>query len=112
MPEPDSESVFDSLADRSRSLHGHKYVLPVAVWLLESEIQVISVREVMIGLGGRVDRIRVIEALTRLTSFGALRELPRQAPSAPRFFERVGGPYWEFMQDYATESGESRGDGG
>jgi hypothetical protein len=105
MPIPSgSPDPFDSLAARSRDLHGHRYVLPVATWVLRSESQVVGVREVMVGLGGRADRTRVIEALAKLAEFGALLELPREPRrNAPRFFERIESPYWGLARAYLAE---------
>jgi len=98
---PDS---FDALAARSRSLHGHRYVLPVAAWILLDKRQLVTAGEVMAGLGGRVDRPRVIEALAKLAELGALSELPRGSPrNAPRFFERVAHPYWNLVEAYLAE---------
>jgi hypothetical protein len=58
----------------------------------------------MVGLSGRADRTRVIEALTKLAEFGALRELPRESQiNAPRFFQRVESPYWDLVQAYVAE---------
>jgi hypothetical protein len=102
-------STFDDLAARSRALHGHRYVLPLAVWILETDVQVASVREAMVGMGGRADRVRLIEALLRLTEFGALNELPRGPQrNATRLFERNAHPYWDFVEAYGAGV-ESRG---
>jgi hypothetical protein len=58
----------------------------------------------MVGLGGRADRSRVIEALIKLAEFGALLELPREPRrNAPRFFERIESPYWGLARAYLAE---------
>lgn len=94
----------DSLTTWSRTLHGHRYVLPVADWIIRSGSEVISASEAMNGLGGRVDRTRVLEALTKLTEIKALREFPRPAqPNSPRTFERRQCPYWAFAERYIAE---------
>jgi hypothetical protein len=93
------------MASVSRSLHGHMYVLPVADWVLEANPGAITPKETMVGLGGRADRARVIEALARLTEIGALRELPRpEQKNAARCFERVEHPYWELVAAYGSLS--------
>jgi hypothetical protein len=94
---------FDSLASKSRSFHGHKYVLPVAAWILSDSGGVIGVSDAIVGLGGRADRPRVIEALEKLAGIGALVELPRvNQPNAARMFQRVDSPYWALV---AAETG-------
>jgi hypothetical protein len=95
---------FEALAARSRELHGHKYVLPVAAWVQRSEEEVVTVGEVLIGLHGRADRTRVIEALERLAMFGPLTELPRAGQlNAPRYFQRQTHPYWDLVEAYLVE---------
>jgi hypothetical protein len=107
MPVSSTDS-FESLAARSRNLHGHRYVLPVAGWMLESQSRVTGATEVMAGLGGRADRTRVIEALAKLAEFGAVVELPRESrKTAPRFFERIDSPYWHLVQAYLVEPVET-----
>lgn len=89
----------------SRSLHGHRYVLPVADWILRTGAELISASEAMDGLEMKADRTRVLEALARLTELKALRELPRAAdqPNSPRAFERLHSPYWAFAEAYIAE---------
>jgi hypothetical protein len=99
---------FDLLASRSRNFHGHKYVLPVAAWILDSGIEVISVSEAITGLGGRAERPRVIEALERLVGIDALVELPREdRPNAARMFQRAESPYWALVSAEAALSDDS-----
>jgi hypothetical protein len=98
---------LEFLAARSRELHGHKYVLPVAAWILQAGREVIGVRDVMIGLGGQVDRPRIIESLVKLAEFGALGELPRPSQrNSPRLFERVPSPYWTLVERYLAQARE------
>jgi hypothetical protein len=69
----------------------------VADWILRSEIRAVGAGEAMVGLGGRADRPRLIEALVKLAEIGALEELPRVGPpNSKRMFERVESPYWAF----------------
>lgn len=99
-----TDSGFAYLSLHSRKLHGHRYVLPVAVWIWTSGTQVIGASEAMRGLEGRIDRIRAIEALVRLSEFGALRELSRgDQHNAKRLFERRDDPYWNLIPAYAAE---------
>ena len=98
MPNP-ATSQFDFLAAKSRTLHGHMYVLPIAAWILKSGVQAVTPSEVMVGLGGRVDRPRIIEALVRLAQIGALAELPRAGSRDPRVFQRAKDPYWNLVEN-------------
>jgi hypothetical protein len=81
------------------------YVLPVAEWILRSGADAVGPSEAMVGLGGRADRPRIIEALVRLEKIGALRELPRTGRRAPRIFERVKNPYWSLVATHLADSG-------
>jgi hypothetical protein len=104
LPDPSKPDAFDTLAQRSRSLHGHMYVLPVAAWILQAEKQTVTAADAMAGLAGRADRIRVLEALKRLAGIEALRELPRlDRKNATRCFELLDSPYWELVEAYANE---------
>jgi hypothetical protein len=101
------ESGFDYLSLHSRRLHGHRYVLPVAVWIWTSQSQTVGASDAMVGLGGRLDRTRAIEALARLVEIGALRELPRAGQrNATRMFERVSDPYWNLVHAYAEAAAD------
>lgn len=103
MSEPAKLDAFDTLAKRSRSLHGHMYVLPVAAWILGAEKEVVTAAEAMAGLAGRADRIRVLEALKRLVEIEALGELPRlDRKNATRCFEPLNSPYWDLVKAYAN----------
>jgi hypothetical protein len=100
---------FKEAALRSRSLHGHMYVLPVALWILRSESKLVSPADAMVGLEGRADRHRVIEALVRLCAIGALEELPRaDHKNAAREFQRVEDPYWFLVEGCAAELAASQ----
>jgi len=80
--------------------------MPVAAWIDENGVKVVTVSEAMLGLGGRAERPRVIEALVRLAEIGALLELPRDSqPNSARMFQRVEGPYWKLL------AAETRGAG-
>ena len=95
-----ASSEFDYLIEKSRTVHGHRYILPVAVWIFESGKTDVTAADAMVGLGGRADRPRIIESLARLTAIGALRELPRVGQrNAPRYFERVEDPYWAYIEE-------------
>ena len=95
---------LNTLSTRSRYLHGHKYVLPVAAWIRQSGQTTVTVGEVMVGLGGHIDRPRVIEALAKLAAFDALTELPRGPQrNAPRYFERRPNRYWDLVEVYVAE---------
>jgi len=97
-------SDFDSLASKSRSLHGHMYVLPVAAWMLRSGVEVVEVSDAMKGLHGRADRPRIIEALEKLDEIGAVRELERGGQrNSPRIFSKTPNPYWNFVSAYLAD---------
>lgn len=89
------EDRFSRLSSYSAKLHGHKYVLPVAVWLLESDEKgAISQPEIRVGLV-HAESVRIFEALGRLVDIGALAELPKV--SGRRYFEQTTSPYWAFV---------------
>lgn len=91
---------FNRLSAYSATLHGHKYVLPVAVWLLErNEKGPVSQPEIRVGLV-HAESVRIFEALERLADIGALTELPKV--SGRRFFEQTPSPYWTFAQAAAA----------
>jgi hypothetical protein len=98
---PDSD-LFDAQVALSRTMHGHKYVFPVAAWIATSAPSVVSASDAMIGLGGRADRSRVLEALERLTELGAMSELPRPGQvNAARSFQPVReDPYWSLVESH------------
>jgi hypothetical protein len=105
LPAAIDDDYFTALTVASRDLHGHMFVLPVAVWMAEEDRSVASVSEVLRGLGGRLDRHRIIEAFARLDSIGAIEEMPRLGPrNSPRTFVRIADSrYWQFALDYARE---------
>lgn len=79
------------------------YVLPVAVWILRSTADAVSPSEAMVGLAGRADRPRIIEALVRLEEIGAVKELPRTGQRTRRVFERVENPYWSLVATHVAD---------
>lgn len=91
---------FDARVTLSRSLHGHKYVLPVAAWIAESGAALVTASDVMAGLHGRADRLRVLEALKRLVDIGAMIEMPHPGGNAARYFQRVDDPYWLLVESH------------
>jgi hypothetical protein len=99
------DQEFVALTAASRDLHGHMSVLPVAVLILREGTSVVGASEALRGLGGRLDRPRIIEALKRLEAIGAMRELPRLGPrNSPRAFERLpDSPYWAFAAAFAED---------
>jgi len=102
-------SDFDSQVSLSRSLHGHKYVLPVAVWIVKSRASTVTASEAMVGLEGRADRPRILEALERLAAIGAMAEMSRpDQKNAPRFFQRLDDPYWSLVESHLDRLTEAR----
>ncbi len=101
MPPASDPDFFAAQVALSRTLHGHKYVFPVAVWIVSSGVSVVSASEAMVGLGGHADRPRVLEALERLTELGAMIEMPRPAQvNAARSFQRAADPYWPLVESH------------
>lgn len=93
-----SPKSVEELNGFSRDLHGHRYVFPVAAWILKREMHLVSTRDAMEALGGRADRARALEALERLSRLGALTEMPRDSRiNSPREFERRVDPYWDYV---------------
>ena len=61
--------------------------------------EVVTASHVMVGLEGRADRPRILEALERLVDIGAMAELPRPGQrNAARYFERAEDPYWALVE--------------
>ena len=94
--------VLRQLTLKSRALHGHRYVLPVALVLGGGPSRAVSASDVLDHLPGRVDRPRVLEALQRLVELEAMDELPRDdRPNATRYFTRRDeSPYWAFIDAF------------
>jgi hypothetical protein len=87
---------FDALSSFSGKLHGHKYVLPVAVWLSEeAQTRAVAQPEIRKGIV-HAESNRIFEALERLVSIGAVRELPKTA--GRRYFETCDSPYWGYVE--------------
>jgi len=103
-----SPETFAALCARSRELHGHKYVLPVAVWIGESGNEIVTAGEALIGLGGQADRTRILEALMKMAAFDVLTELPRAGYNLPRYFQRNSHPYWDVVETYADDIRRAR----
>jgi hypothetical protein len=81
------------------------YVLPVAACVLKASAETVTAAEAMVGLAGRADRIRVLEALERLAEIGALKELPRlDRKNAARSFEPLESPYWDLVKAHLLEA--------
>ena len=99
---------YDRVADRSAILHGHRHVLPVVAWILESGSEAITAPEATHGLAGLVTGNKVLEALERLDAIGALRELPYPGKPHRRVFERIPSPYWDFAGQYLSEVAPSK----
>ena len=98
------EARFDELAERSEVVFGHRHVLPVAVWILESDdLGSFGQPEVRIGLEGRSPPNKISRALTRLEELSALTELPYLGRPHPRAYEKRSSAQWEAVREYAAE---------
>lgn len=96
-------SECDRLQRLSRALAGHNCVVPVAVALHMGGAAPQSAPEVVQTLHGCLPANRVAEALRRLVTIGAARELPYPGRPHPRMFEVVQGPFWDFIRDWAMD---------
>jgi hypothetical protein len=95
--------LFETLSAFSGKLHGHKYVFPVAVWLLGHQSSgPITQPEIRTGLI-HAESNRIFEALERLAEIGAVRELPRV--SGRRYFETSASLYWKYAEAQAKALG-------
>lgn len=93
------EHKFSLLSSYSATLHGHKYVFPVAVWLLEHhDAGAVTQPEIRKDLV-HAESNRILEALARLTALDAVVELPKTG--GRRFFELRASPYWDFVSEAA-----------
>jgi len=98
---------FEAWARLSKSVHGNRYVLPLAAWVVRNEVKATGASEAMSGLGGLAERVRILDALGRLVEIGAMEEMPRVGPgNSPRYFARVEDPYWELVAAYARRIGQ------
>jgi hypothetical protein len=106
---------FEAAAARSVTLHGNRYVLPVAAWILDSGADDVTAPEVFRGLSGQVVPNKALEALSRICEIGALEELPHLGRPFPRRFHKRPSAYWTFVAelfdsfDLEPEAGTQRG---
>ena len=95
---------FDKLCERSEVVYGHRHVLPVAVWILESDdLGSFGQPEIRIGLEGRSPSNKISRALMKLEQMGALSELPYVGRPYPRAYEKRKSAQWEAFREYADE---------
>jgi hypothetical protein len=91
------------LADRSEAIYGHRHVLPVAVWILESGTETMTQPVVSRGLEGRSPPNKVLHALERLGDIGALTQLPFPGRPHARTFEKAASAFWALVAEDAAE---------
>jgi hypothetical protein len=96
-----SEERFEAVSRRSHGLHGNRNLLPVAIAVTELDREITTAPEVAVELGGRIAPNRVLDALHRLASIGALAELPYPGRPRPRMFERRPSAYWAMAREVA-----------
>lgn len=95
---------FEMLGERSEKVYGHRHVLPVAVWILESnELGSFGQPEVRIGLEGRSPPNKISRALVKLEQIGAVSELPYVGRPHPRAYEKRKSAQWDAFGEYAAE---------
>jgi hypothetical protein len=90
---------FDAAAARSVAIHGNRAVLPVAAWIVEGPADAVIAPDVVKGLGGELAPNKVLEALARLSTIGALEEMPHVGRPHPRVFRRRDSGYWQFVRE-------------
>lgn len=114
MPSSPNPAGFEAQVALSRKLHGHKYVFPVAAWIALSGASTVNASDAMVGLEGRADRPRILEALERLAGIGAMAEMARpDQRNSPRYFQKVEDPYWSLVESHLRrlEAQPSSGEG-
>ncbi len=94
---------FNAAAQRSQSLHGNKYMLPVAVAIVELDLATVKAPEIGVALAGHLPPNRVLEGLARLCAMEVMIELPYPGRPNPRLFERRQSAYWTFVEPFAAE---------
>lgn len=98
---------FERVARRSQSLHGNKYVLPVAAVIAEGTQNPVKAPDIGIALNGRLPPNRVLEALDWLVAMSVLEELPYPGRPHARLFERTASAYWNFVPLFCEEDAVS-----
>lgn len=101
--------LYDAVEQRrlqalSVALTGNNVTLPVAVAIgtLPTSATV-SAPELTAMLGGTIPTNRIGRALRDLAVLNVLRELPYPGRPHRRIYERVDGPYWTFINDWAAD---------
>jgi hypothetical protein len=93
----------DVIAVKSQALHGNKFVLPVAIGIVELGSSVVKAAEIRDELKGTVPENRIHEGLRRLCAMGVLTELPYPGRPSPKLFERCPSAYWDFVVPFVAE---------
>lgn len=70
---------------------------------MESAAPSATAPEAVRGLAGQLPANKALEALERLATIGALRELPYPGRPHSRIFEPVPSIYWDFVGPYVAE---------
>ena|SRR6188768_3495722 len=95
---------FKMLCERSEEVYGHRHVLPVAIWILESdELGSFGQPDIRIGLEGRSPPNKISRALVKLEQIGAVSELPYVGRPHPRAYEKRKSAQWGAFGEYASE---------
>lgn len=95
---------FEGLCKRSEAVYGHRHVLPVAVWIVESDdLGSFGQPDVRIGLEGRSPPNKISRALVKLEQIGAISELPYVGRPHPRAYEMRKSAQWDVFREYAAE---------
>jgi hypothetical protein len=98
------QTRFEKLCERSEVVYGHRHVLPVAVWILESDdLGSFGQPEIRIGLEGHSPPNKISRALVKLEQMGALSELPYVGRPYPRAYEKRNSAQWDAFKEYAGE---------
>lgn len=94
---------FEAVAERSQQLHGNKHMLPVAIAIVELDLEIVKAPEIGVALRGQLPSNRVLDGLSRLCAMGVMTELPYPGRPNPRLFESRPSAYWTFVRPFAAE---------
>ena len=95
---------FDDLRARSASLFNNALVVPIAVAILDRENSKdgFGAAEIRQQLGGAAADNQIRQVLKRLEACELLLQLPYPGRPHPRMWQRLDGPFWAFIESWAT----------
>lgn len=99
-----SDDIYEALTERSQALFKNKHVLPVAVWIAQSDGATVRAPDVVRGLGGRIASNKALEALEHLRASNLMLELPFLGRPHARIFQRRRALFWRAVSEFAEEA--------